>query len=41
MNAMNPLFGALSASGSDGAGRAPAAETVLSALAPADDGWED
>ena len=41
MNAMNPLFGALSAPGSDGAGRAPAAETVLPALAPADDGWED
>ncbi len=41
MNAMNPLFGALSAPGSDGVGRAPAAETVLPALAPADDGWED
>ena len=41
MNAMNPLFGALSAPGSDGAGRALAAETVLPALAPADDGWED
>ena len=41
MNAMNPLFGALSAPGSDGAGRAPATETVLPALAPADDGWED
>ena len=41
MNAMNPFSGALSASGSDGAGRAPAAETVLPALAPADDGWED
>ena len=41
MNAMNPLFGALSAPGSDGAGRAPAAETALPALAPADDGWED
>ena len=33
MNAMNPLFGALSAPGSGGAGRAPAAETVLPALA--------
>ena len=41
MNAMNPLFGALSAPGSDGAGRAPAAEAALPALAPADDGWED
>ena len=40
MNA-NPLFGAPPAPGSDGAGRAPAAEAALPALAPADDGWED
>ena len=40
MNA-NPLFGAPPAPGSDGAGRAPAAEAALPALAPVDDGWED